>query len=82
MQLELKYYLATIKYFIQQETKTGKPKFRTKKDEYLINAKSITSAQKSLRAVLGSVYDSFEVAGIRQSNIVGVMNQVQDVLKK
>lgn len=78
----LKYYYATIKYLIEQETPTGKLKYKSKKDDYLINAKSITSAQTTLKGILGGIYDSFEITAIKESNIVGVINQVQDVLKK
>jgi hypothetical protein len=79
--MTLKYYLATIKYMLEEESKTGKISFKTKSESYLINAASITSAEKSIKTLLGGIYDSFEVSGIKESNIVAVLDETKDLLK-
>lgn len=76
----MKYYQATVRYIVPETTVTGKVQLRTKRDQYLINAQSITSAQQTVTAMLGSLYDNFEIIGIKQSIICGVINEVKDVL--
>ena len=76
----MKYYQATVRYTISEFTSTGKEQLRIKRDQYLINSQTISSAEQTLRAVLGSLYDNFEIIGIRESTICGVINEVKDVL--
>lgn len=75
-----KYYQATVRYSVPEITATGKTQLKTKRDQYLVNAESITSAQQTLTATLGSLYDNFEIIAIKQSIIRGVITEVQDVL--
>ena len=75
-----KYYQATVRYSVPEPTATGKTQLKTKRDQYLVNAQSITSAQKTITSVLGSLYDNFEIISIKQSTIKGVITQVKDVL--
>jgi hypothetical protein len=77
-----KYYIATVKYMVEEMSKTGKTSFKSRRDDYLINAESITAAETTLNGLLGGVYDNFEIVGIRESSIVGVINEVKDVFKE
>lgn len=77
---EYKYYHVIVRYNIIQQTATGKEQIVVKRDQYLVNAQSITSAEKTITSVLGSLYDNFEIISIKQSTIKGVITQVKDVL--
>lgn len=74
-----KFYVARVKYIQEEETTTGKVRFRTHRDQYLVNAQSIPAADKTLKSLLGGVYDSFEVISIKQSNIVAVLDQLKSI---
>lgn len=77
----MKYYQATVRYVIPETTVTGKVQLKTKRDQYLVNSETITTAQQTLTAMLGSLYDNFEIIGIKESIICGVINEVKDVLE-
>ena len=77
-----KYYYATIRHAIQQETASGKIKIKFKKDNYIVHATNITQAETILKSILSSVYDNFQIIGIKQSDISGIINDVEDVLKQ
>lgn len=76
-----KYYTATIKYIIQEETKTGKITHSKKTNKYLINSSSIPKVYQTLNVLLTNIYDQFEIVSVSQSEYVGFFNQIEDSLK-
>ncbi len=80
-----KYYNAVIRYVTQlkdKKTKDGQPKKLFTKQEYLVNSTSISNAEKLLKSLLSAVYDVFEIISIKQSNICGVVNQIENLFTK
>ena len=76
-----KYYTATIKYMMEQETKTGTVKIVKKTNKYLVNSSSIPKVYETLNALLVNVYDQFEIVSVSESDYVGYFNQIEDTLK-
>lgn len=76
----MKHYIATINYVIEEEGKSGKISYKTKKDKYLVNSSNIPSVHKTLKKVLQGVYDSFEISSVSESQIVGYIDETKDVI--
>ena len=76
-----KYYTATIKYVIQEETKTGKITYTKKTNKYLVNSSSIPKVYQTLNVLLTNIYDQFEIVSVSQSEYVGFFNQIEDSLR-
>lgn len=51
----MKHYIATINYVIEEEGKSGKISYKTKKDKYLVNSANIPSVQNIEKGVIGCV---------------------------
>lgn len=76
-----KYYIATIKcstYVKDKYDKQGNPKIAYIKEQYLVNSTSISNAEKTLQGLLMAVYQQFQIVSIKESNICGVVNQIQN----
>ncbi len=76
-----RYYTATIKYMMEQESKTGNVKIVKKSNKYLVNSSSIPKVYETLNALLVNVYDQFEIVSVSESDYVGFFNQIEDSLK-
>lgn len=77
-----KYYIATVKYGKQLQdklTKDGTPKLTYIKEDYLVNSVSIANAEKTLHALLTAVYQVFQIISIKQSNICGIVNEIENL---
>lgn len=80
-----KYYIATIKcvkYVPDKYDKEGNQKSAFMKQQYLVNSTSISNAEKTLQGLLMAVYQTFEIISIKESNICGIVNQVQNIFKR